>query len=122
MGVARPSQASASFHPVQMMVIQVYESFVSIAGEWLSACHHIGLESINRTSIYFLQSTSVLCDVIVFLSIYDVIQSPQFLGNRWRMRKQSIPGPSSEEVRPGIEDEIISACGSNSKSKALTQR
>ena len=34
----------------------------------------------NRTSIYFFQSTSVRCDVIVLLSIYDVIQSPQFLG------------------------------------------
>ncbi len=32
---------------------------------------------------HFLQSTSVLCDVI------DVIP---FLGNRWCMRKQSIPG------------------------------
>ncbi len=28
-------------------------------------------------------------------------QTPQFLGIMWRMRKQSIPGPSS--VRPGIE-------------------
>ncbi len=40
----------------------------------------------------------------VLLSIYDVIQSPQFLGIMWRMRKQSIPGPSS--VRPGIEAKL----------------
>ncbi len=33
----------------------------------------------NRTFIYFLQSTCARCDIIVLLSIYDVIQSPQFL-------------------------------------------
>ena len=65
------------------------------------------LESLQSNSIYFLQSTYVGCYVIVLLTIYDVILSPQFLGNkcRWRMLKQSIPGPSSEEERPGIEGE-----------------
>ncbi len=53
------------------------------------------------TFLSIFQSTSVRCDVIVLLSIYDFIQITKFLGHRWRMRKQSIPGPSS--VRPGIE-------------------
>ncbi len=34
-----------------------------------------------QLSIYFLQSTSVLCDVIVLLRIYYVIQSPQTPGD-----------------------------------------
>ncbi len=37
-------------------------------------------DGLIELSIYFLQSTSICCDVIILLSIYDVIESPPDTG------------------------------------------
>ena len=84
-----------------------------------------GLETftMNHTSIHFLQSTSVRCDVIVLLSKYNGIRNyPLCLAVKKKKKKKTfwviggacansrLPGPLFEEERPGIEAIITQDC------------
>ncbi len=83
MGVACPYRLTIVIHTVagceSFVNIHSRLSFVNLYAGYKGSYQDIlseGLETFNGTFYLLFFNTSVRCDVIVLLSIYDVIQSP----------------------------------------------
>ncbi len=101
MGVACPYRQLSAFTPFRR-----FSSTLLQAASLLLTEQAIRMLS-DRLETFTSELLSAFFNPLPFVvtSLHNTIVSelPTFLGTRWRMRKQSIPGPSS--VRPGIEAE-----------------